>query len=228
MRLGRGRGRLFPQEWTKIPGAFDLDAKSIVERRDFRGKWFIRAGWPLLAYPLLGGGMLVHANSWARRTGGGFVFFLLLLIPVLASGVTLEELRKDSHLTPEKFMSYFHDFQFKLGDVVQKPADFLAAQAGDCDDFASLAATVLREKGYTTRLVAVFMDKEVHVVCYVKEASVYLDYNYRTQPSPLVRTDGSLEDIAKKVARSFLDDWRSVSEFTYRDGATQFVMTDFN
>ena len=66
------------------------------------------------------------------------------------------------------------------------PADFLAGKAGDCDDFATLAAEVLRGKGYTTRLVVVHMEREVHVVCYVNEIKGYLDYNRRHEAHPVV------------------------------------------
>ncbi len=145
-----------------------------------------------------------------------------------AAAITLAELRADAKLTPERLMKYFAGFKFELGRTVQKPEAFLAAQAGDCDDFATLAADLLREKGYTTRLVAVFMPREVHVVCYVKETNGYLDYNCRRKPSPLVKCDGQLSAIALSVARSFRAQWRSVSEFTMKaDGATNFVMTEF-
>ena len=158
-----------------------------------------------------------------------------VLIPLLllggggsAAAITLGELRADAKLTPERLMRYFADFKFALGRAVQKPEAFLAAQSGDCDDFATLAADLLREKGYTTRLVAVFMPREVHVVCYVKETNSYLDYNCRRKPSPLVKCDDHLSAIALSVARSFRTQWRSVSEFTMKpDGATNFVMTEF-
>jgi hypothetical protein len=157
------------------------------------------------------------------------------LIPVLvlcgggsATALTLAELRADSKLTPERLIQYFADFKFELGRTVQKPETFLAAQAGDCDDFATLAADLLREKGYTTRLVAVFMPNEVHVVCYVKETNGYLDYNCRRKPSPLVKCDGQLSAIALSVARSFRTQWRSVSEFAMEpDGGRRFLLTEF-
>ena len=62
------------------------------------------------------------------------------------------------------------------------------------------------------------MEQQVHVVCYVKEAGAYLDYNYRKKPSPLVPTNGKLTDIATKVARSFHQPWVSVLQYTYQNG----------
>ncbi|MBI3879625.1 MAG: transglutaminase domain-containing protein [Verrucomicrobia bacterium] len=144
-----------------------------------------------------------------------------------ASAVTLEELRTDTKLTPERFMSHFADFKFSLGRAVRDPETFLSTRSGDCDDFATLAADVLRQKGYNTRLVAVFMPHDVHVVCYVAETNSYLDYNRRRQSSPLVKSNGTLANIADSVAKSFRTTWRSVSEFTFRKGSRDFVRTEF-
>jgi hypothetical protein len=115
-----------------------------------------------------------------------------------------------------------------LGGEVRKPETFLANRSGDCDDFATLAADLLRERGYSTRLVVVFMPNDVHVVCYVAETNSYLDYNRRKQVSPLVKCKGELEAIAASVARSFRSPWRSVSEFTFRNGVRRFVSTVFH
>lgn len=165
---------------------------------------------------------------------GAFIFscaaaFLFLLPARAAAGVTLAELKADPKLTPERFIKYFADFKFELGRDVRPPETFLARKSGDCDDFATLAANVLREKGYTTKLVAVFMPKDVHVVCYVKESAAYLDYNCRKLKSPLVKCDEGLAAIAGSVAASFRTDWRSASEFTFeeKDNTRHFVMTEF-
>ena len=88
-------------------------------------------------------------------------------------------------------------------------------KAGDCDDFATLAADLLRERGYTTRLVVVYMHKDVHVVCYVAEVNGYLDYNRRKNGAPLIKCGAGLADVAASVASSFKTDWRSVSEFSF-------------
>ncbi|MCX6930424.1 MAG: hypothetical protein NT154_45550 [Verrucomicrobia bacterium] len=144
-----------------------------------------------------------------------------------AQAVTLTELRADPNLTPERFMARFADFKFELGRKVRSPDDFLSSRSGDCDDFATLAADLLHEKGYSTRLVAVFMPNDVHVVCYVAETNCYLDYNRRKTPAPLVKCDSGLAAIAASVARSFRSSWRSVSEFTFRAGVRHFVSTVF-
>jgi hypothetical protein len=155
---------------------------------------------------------------------------LLLLAGVLVQetpGFTLQELRSDTTLTPEGLIRRFADFKFELGEDVQSPENFLASRSGDCDDFATLAADILRERGYSTHLVVVFMPRDVHVVCYVKETGAYLDFNLRSRAAPLVATDGSLSDIALKVARSFRSSWYCASEFRYRNGRREFVYTDF-
>ena len=136
----------------------------------------------------------------------GRVLLLLVLGFCLAAGsasaLTMDELLKDSELPPERFMHHFADFKFRLGETVPPPETFLASKAGDCDDFATLAADVLRRKGYTTRLIVVHMEKDVHVVCYVKEIKGYLDYNYRKEADPIVASDGTLADIGGHWRRS--------------------------
>jgi hypothetical protein len=155
------------------------------------------------------------------------VFFWLAGSFAPLHAMTLNDLRRDASLTPESLIRRFANFKFKLIDGVQPHSDFLASQTGDCDDFATLAADVLREKGYSTHLIAVFMEKQVHVVCYVTEAKAYLDYNNRKKASPLVPTSGALSDIAGKVAQSFHAPWRCVSEYTYNNGVQHTITTDF-
>jgi hypothetical protein len=145
-----------------------------------------------------------------------------------ASAITLAQLRADLKLTPERLMKYFAGFKFKLGDTVQMPDSFLASQSGDCDDFATLAADLLREKGYHTRLVVVHMTNDTHVVCYVAEAHAYLDFNRRRATEPLMPSDGKLADIAASVAKSFRSQWRTASEFSFRNGERQFLDTEFH
>jgi len=119
-------------------------------------------------------------------------------------------------------MAQFSGFTFKLGEELQDPELFLATRTGDCDDFASLAATLLSERKFTPRLIAVFMEGQTHVVCYIPEAESYLDYNCRELPAPLQPTNGNLEDIAGKVARYFRTTWRLVAEFTLESGIPRF------
>jgi hypothetical protein len=145
----------------------------------------------------------------------------------VAHGVTLAELRADPKLTPERLMAYFAGFKFELSRQLRQPDTFLANRCGDCDDFATLAADLLREKGYSTRLVAVIMPQDVHVVCYVAESHGYLDYNRRNQTAPLVKCDGDLGAVAASVAESFRSPWRSASEVTIRNGVRRFVSTVF-
>ncbi|HEX5220553.1 MAG TPA: hypothetical protein VFZ59_13365 [Verrucomicrobiae bacterium] len=143
----------------------------------------------------------------------------VLVLPAFrCQAVTLEQLRQEQDLTPDRLIRYFRDFKFQLGEKVQPPEIFLAAQSGDCDDFASLAADILREKKYTTRLIAVFMDGQTHVICYVEEIKGYLDYNHRQDLTAVQATTGDLEDMADKVAAFFRLPWRSVGEVTYQAG----------
>ena len=171
--------------------------------------------------------MLFKQFKTLSARGLSLLVFCSFTVQVAAAELTLQHLKSLPDLTPESFLKLFKDFKFKLGEVIQSADLFLASKEGDCDDFAFLASQVLREKGYSTRVIAVFMDKEVHVVCYVAEAKAFLDYNYRKRPSPLEPSDGTLTDIAGKVAKQFKTHWWSVSEVEYRDQAPYFVDITF-
>jgi hypothetical protein len=169
-------------------------------------------------------------NPFANIRHHHRVISLMLLLVVStcsARAVTEGELRADPALTPESLLQRFANFKFRLFDEVQPRDTFLATQTGDCDDFATLAADVLHERGYSTHLIAVFMEKQVHVVCYVKEIGAYLDYNNRKKPAPLVPTNGSLSDIATKVARTFHAPWVTALEYTFKEGIKRTVAADF-
>jgi len=153
------------------------------------------------------------------------IFSFLLLATNVVRAVTLEELRDDAGLTPRRFIEYFSDFAFKLGEKQQAPADFLSKKCGDCDDFATLAADVLAQKGYTTHVIMVSMDAGTHVVCYVTQEKAYLDYNNRVSHE-LVASDGSLADIGTKVAASFHSTWRTASEFQIANGVRHCLRTE--
>jgi hypothetical protein len=131
-----------------------------------------------------------------------------------------------SPTTPSNFLEYFSDFGFRLSGELQDSRTFLKNRWGDCDDFAILAAQVLKAKGYTPHLIVVAMEKEVHVVCYVAETQTYLDYNHR-RDNKQVLSSGALDDIATKVAASFKTNWISVSEFTWVQGKRRFLRTEF-
>jgi hypothetical protein len=139
----------------------------------------------------------------------------LLFAATPGHAVTLEQLRNTPNLTPERFAGYFSGFRFEFFEEVQNWETFLATRNGDCDDYATLAADVLRRHGYTPRLFAVRMKGETHVVCYIVETGTYLDYNFRNTSTPLLRSDGSLTDIARRVSATFNRDWLAVYEFTY-------------
>jgi hypothetical protein len=156
-----------------------------------------------------------------------FTLFILGSSMSLLHAVTLQTLREDAHLTPERFASYFHGFKFKAFERLQRTEVFLASRTGDCDDYAVLAAAILRERGYTTRLIVVFMPKEIHVVCYVVETRSYLDFNNRRLPVRTAPSGSELAEIAEQVARSFGSNWYCVSEFIMDRGERRFVETDF-
>lgn len=151
----------------------------------------------------------------------------MVLIQAVSPQTNLEHLRADPELTPERFARQFQSFRFELNDEIQSPETFLSRGLGDCDDYATLAATVLGEKGYHPKLVVVFMQKQIHAVCFIRETGVYLDFNNRRGPVFTIASNGTLEDIAKKVAAGFRDQWFAVGEFTLQGGERTITHLDF-
>ncbi len=153
-------------------------------------------------------------------------FLGMISIFICSSGaITLGDLRNDSNLTPQHFASFFSNFRYEYRAAVQPPEIFLATQSGDCDDYATLADMVLREKGYTTRLVTVRTKHVVHVVCYVKETQTYLDFNNRGCFRRTIHCGEELPAIASAVAKSLHEDWNSVTEFKFDAGLKRLVKT---
>jgi soluble cytochrome b562 len=165
-------------------------------------------------------GRYFAAPAWLWRT------LLLACLPLTLLAVTLDELLSEEKMTPKKFAAYFKDFEYKFHADIQPPKEFLATKSGDCDDYAILADRVLRKHGFTTRLISVRMPGLLtHVVCYVSEEKVYLDFNNRVYLSRTEKSGPDLREIAQKVARSFEANWTSVSEFTYHEGVKELVQT---
>jgi hypothetical protein len=152
---------------------------------------------------------------------------LVIVLPgrVRASG--LEDLRRDTDLTPGRLIRFFADFSYELSERVQDGETFLQRKRGDCDDFAKLADKLLTERGYKTKLVVVMMEKQTHVVCFVQAACGYLDFNRRAEADPIVLSNGTLEDIANKVSANFRSKWWMVSEVKFRDSTPVFVDSVF-
>ena len=136
---------------------------------------------------------------------------------------TLDELLGRKDLTPADVARHVADFSFELAPQVQAPETFLQRRKGDCADFANLASIVLNKHGYTTKLVVVMMTRQTHVVCYVKEAGGFLDYNHRKDPHPIIKSSGSLDDIAGKVASFFRSEWNMASFFKYQRGSPVYL-----
>jgi hypothetical protein len=140
----------------------------------------------------------------------------------LASG-----LAEQMNLTPENLIRSFAGFSFELSAQPQDAETFLQRKRGDCDDFASLASRLLTDRGYKTKLVMVMMERQTHVVCFVKEAHGFLDFNHRSDAHPIIDSDGSLEEIAQKVAGDFRGRWLTASEFKYENKSPVYLETVF-
>jgi hypothetical protein len=154
-----------------------------------------------------------------HKLARAFIFILLsaLAFSPSAQALTMRQLKQVPNLTPDQFAHYFADFEFKFHAEVQDHDVFLRTKSGDCDDFATVAAEVLAQKGYTPRMIAIRMKGETHVICYIEETQSYLDYNTRKDKSPLVPCIDDITVIAHKVAQSFGRDWVATYEFTYSE-----------
>jgi len=139
----------------------------------------------------------------------------------------LGDLATRTDLTPERLIHAFAGFSFELNAEPQDEATFMRRRRGDCDDFACLASRLLTERGYKTKLVVVMMEQQTHVVCYVKEARGFLDFNHRADAHPIVESDEALETIAQKVAGDFHQLWRMASEFKYEDKQPKYLQVVF-
>jgi hypothetical protein len=71
------------------------------------------------------------------------------------------------------------------------------------------------------------MEKQSHVVCYVKESGGFLDFNRRSEAHPVVASDGSLADIANRVSSYFQSKWRMASEIAYHENSPVYVNIEF-
>lgn len=161
-----------------------------------------------------------------KLCGKTIIIFLvagLFFCSTSSRAITLDELRNAPKLTPETFASYFADFEFKFHSEVQDHHTFLSSKSGDCDDYSTLAAEILGKNGYTTRLIAVRMKGETHVVCYVNETKSYLDYNYRKDSKKTIPCNKSITEIARKVSQSFSRDWIATYQFTFSEGVKRLV-----
>ena len=145
--------------------------------------------------------------------------------PPLAA-FTLSELVLDSKMTPKKFAGKFEDFEYEFSREIQPPSVFLSTKRGDCDDYATLADTVLRRKGFDTHLIQIRLAGQVdHAVCYVTQSTAYLDYNNRAVFLTLARSGASIREIATKVAASLNLNWTSAFEFTYDGDKKEVIAT---
>jgi hypothetical protein len=120
-------------------------------------------------------------------------------------------------MTPGHFADLFAEFAYEYYPETQSPDIFLLSRTGDCDDYAILADYILSRHSFHTKLVRVEMagTRINHVVCYVTEKKVYLDYNNRKVFFNLERSRPTLRAIATKVADSFERNWTIATEYTY-------------
>jgi hypothetical protein len=164
-------------------------------------------------------------NRPHRRAANFFAPVIFMLVGVQLAAVTLNDFRSDPHLDPKRLIKRVANFAYELNAEVQEPEQFLKRERGDCDDFATFASLVLAEKKYQPRLISVRMPGMTHVVCYVTEDLIYLDFNNRIYFRPLEKSGPEVRAIADKVCKSFDCSWTTASEFIYTNRVKIMVQT---
>ena len=172
----------------------------------------------------------MNARLIAQRSRLLAIVALSALAPTGIQAFTLSDLLLDTKMNPTRFAGYFGDFEYDIHPFdVQDPDVFLETRRGDCIDYAVMADYVLKQDGYSTRLIRVEMvGKNMgHAVCYVSQSTGYLDYNNRKYMFKLRRSGQRLRDIATVVENSFDANWTFASEFTYtyKEDVKRAVMT---
>jgi hypothetical protein len=166
-------------------------------------------------------------TSTRAQTGFWGICLAVVCAAATAGAGNLDDLLDQKDLKPEGLAHVIAGFSFELDPQLQEPETFLQRKRGDCADFANLASLVLAHHGYTTKLVVIMMSKQTHVVCYVKEAGGFLDFNHRADTHPVIASDGSLEDIAGKVASDFRSQWQMASAFRYHERSPVYLDSVF-
>lgn len=180
---------------------------------------------------LLGGTILLAATGWAPLTADHQRAAVLVNSSLPAhshprqqsasadgSLKTPEPLRSEGERLARRFAARFSDFRYTYGERVRTSDEFLRARAGDCDDYAVLAASVFSRHGYRTELLSIRVREAVHVVCHLPEAGGYLDFNHRSDGDGLTRCGSDWKEIADRVAVDFSSAWISVTAFTHSGG----------
>ena len=173
---------------------------------------------------------MLRRKLFGMKLHRSFLALVCLITTVFCTAAhagAVSTLAGQADLTPENFIRSFAGFTFELNAQPQDAETFLQRKRGDCDDFASLASRLLTDRGYRTKLVVVMMEQQTHVVCYVKEAHGFLDFNHRSDAHPIIESDGSLEDIARKVAGDFRSRWQTASEVRYENKSPVYLETVF-
>jgi hypothetical protein len=93
-------------------------------------------------------------------------------------------------------------------------------------DYVILASIVLKDKGYTPRLIVVNMPGILcDDACYVNEVGSFIHYNWANSILQLEGSRPSIRQIANTLAKSLNLAWVSASEFTYSNGLGQILAT---
>ncbi|MCI0564511.1 MAG: transglutaminase-like cysteine peptidase [Nitrososphaera sp.] len=147
--------------------------------------------------------------------------------PIIEPKSLLDEFAR-TYTTPQAIASFLHDnFTFKRDDDLfdqvdhwQTPYEFIMLRAGDCEDFALLAQTLLQRNGIDAHVLSLFGEDG-----YAHTVSVFRDekgkYNVINQGEIRYYRAQSLEALATQL----YPDW-TVADIVEQDGARGHVVRE--
>lgn len=136
---------------------------------------------------------------------------ITLLVCVSVSPCVAQELNgiPRSIQKPEEIARWFSsefEYQLKFPNKPQTPEETLALKSGDCDDFASLATTILAQNGIKSKVIIIKRHglDIMHAICIYKNEDGVYDFISNTK---LEHTGES--DLVRAVAK-FYPDWKKI------------------
>ena len=144
------------------------------------------------------------ASSFRRACAPGRYVSAFSCVVGTARAGGLNDLLNQKDLTPESLARGFADFTFELASPDAGAGGVFTAQMRRLRGLSPIwRPPSWHRRGYTTKLVVVMMSTQTHVVCYVKEAGGFLDYNHRARLASHYHLRRFVGRIAGKVAGDF-------------------------
>lgn len=142
------------------------------------------------------------ANNAQRHSLIVFIIAVTLLLPSLGFAAASWQSQVVSIKTPENLANWLkNDFEYvwESFDAWQSPQETINLKKGDCEDFAILAAEVLRRLGVSSDILIIkFKDlKTAHAVCAFKGRGG--KYQFISNRQLIETQEDKLQEAIKKI-----------------------------